>query len=194
MSDKKKWAREEAGMVGLLLLGALQDFCEPERVMICGSIRRKKPMVGDAELVFVPKLIPVPTGDFFAPPKMIPATDAVLEKLLADGVLAKRRNVNGSEMWGEKNKLAVHVPTGIPVDLFTASAGNWWNYVVCRTGGAENNMAIASAAIRKGWKWNPYSEGFSRAKGLGREVHAVTSERDVFDFVGLPYREPEHRQ
>lgn len=181
-------------MVGLLLIGALQDFCEPERVLICGSIRRKKALVGDVEVLFVPKLMPVASGDFFAPPTLVPATDAVLEKLLADGVLAKRQNVNGSEMWGALNKLAVHVPTGIPVDLFTATRENWWNYVVCRTGGAENNVAIASAAMRMGWKWNPYGAGFSRAVGLGRETIPVHSEREVFEFVDMKYKEPEHRQ
>lgn len=47
-------------------------------------------------------------------------------------------------MWGEKNKLAVHVRTGIPVDFFAATEANWWNYLVCRTGGEQNNIAIAS--------------------------------------------------
>jgi hypothetical protein len=49
------------------------------------------------------------------------------------------------------------------------------------------------AAQAKGWKWNPYGSGFSRAVGLGREVHQVTREQDVFAFVGLPYLEPWQR-
>lgn len=189
-SEKRKWPRDEARRVGLAIVDALREFCADERVMICGSIRRKKPMVGDVEIIYIPRMVPLESRDFFAPPEKVPATDAVLGKMLGEGILAKRKNVNGSEMWGEKNKLAVHVETGIPVDLFTATPENWWNYVVCRTGGAENNMAIASAAIRKGWKWNPYDAGFSQ----GSRLHKVSSERDVYDFVGLPYKEPEERR
>lgn len=54
-------------------------------------------------------------------------------------------------------------------------------------GGAESNVAIASAAQRKGRKWNPYGSGFSHADG--RRL-VIASERDVFDFVGLPYLDP----
>jgi DNA polymerase/3'-5' exonuclease PolX len=76
------------------------------------------------------------------------------------------------------------------VDLFTATRENFFNYLVCRTGGEESNIRVASAAIARGWKWNPYGNGFSRVVGLGSEHHDVTSEREVFEFVGLPYLEP----
>lgn len=125
--------------------------------------------------------------------KRVNKVDAILDRFIAEGILAKRKNVNGSEMWGEKNKLAVHVATGIPVDFFATTEESWFNYLVCRTGGAENNRQIAVAANIKGWTWNPYGSGFSRQSGLGKELHPVKRERDVFDFVGLPYREPWQR-
>ena len=83
-----------------------------------------------------------------------------------------------------------HVPSGIPVDLFATTEACWFNYLVCRTGGADNNLAICFAAQRAGWKWTPYGPGFTRGSG---EVHLVRSEREVFEFVGLPYLEPEQR-
>lgn len=182
-------------MVGLMLVSALLPVCEPERVLICGSIRRKKEMVGDVEILFVPKIFAGRATDFFAAPSNESAADVVLADLLKSGVLAKRRNVNGSEMWGEKNKLAVHVPTGIPVDLFAATQANWFNYLVCRTGPAESNTRIAMAAQRKGWKWNPYGSGFSRGGALAgeREEIEIRSEEEVFAFVGLPFTPPEGR-
>lgn len=115
--------------------------------------------------------------------------------LLGRGVLSKRPSVTGVFSWGLKNKLALH-RGGIPVDLFTASATNWFSYLVCRTGPAESNIRIATAAQVRGWKWNPYGAGFSRGGPLAgeREVHAVESEEDVFAFVGLPYFQPEERK
>jgi DNA polymerase/3'-5' exonuclease PolX len=64
---------------------------------------------------------------------------------------------------------------------------------VCRTGPGESNVAIASAAQTKGWKWNPYGAGFSRQIGLTTEQHGVTSEREVFEFVGMAFKEPWER-
>jgi hypothetical protein len=45
--------------------------------------------------------------------------------------LQKRASEKGTFSWGPKNKLALH-RAGIPVDLFSATEDNWWNYVVCR--------------------------------------------------------------
>jgi DNA polymerase/3'-5' exonuclease PolX len=127
-------------------------------------------------------------ADLFAT-SLVPSTDAALNSLIDDGILAKRKNVKGSEMWGEKNKLAVHVRTGVPVDFFATTESAWWNYVVCRTGPGESNIAIEVAAQRKGWKWNPYGEGFTD----GGKVIPVRSEREAFELVGLPYKEPKDR-
>jgi DNA polymerase/3'-5' exonuclease PolX len=84
-----------------------------------------------------------------------------------------------------------HVASGIPVDLFAATEENWFNYLVCRTGPAELNQRIAGEAKRIGWKWHPYGLGFT-ALDNGQESR-VECEQDVFDFVGIPYAEPEDR-
>lgn len=188
---KTKYPRAVALAVVRALLPRLQPCCTELRV--AGSLRRERALVGDVELVFVPVLKAGPVEDFLLPAPMVAQTDAAFAALLAEGVIEKRRNVNGSEMWGSKNKLARHVATGVPVDFCATTAGAFWNYLVCRTGGARTNVEICNAARAKGWMWNPYEEGFSRPSGLGREVHAVGSEREVFEFVGLDYLEPWER-
>jgi DNA polymerase/3'-5' exonuclease PolX len=186
MSDKVKHPRSAA----LAVAKELCDLLKPLtlRLIVAGSLRRRKAEVGDVEIVYIPRIDMVPDG--FFDKKEVNLPDALFDELLQSGRLAKRTNVNGSEMWGDKNKLAVHVASGIPVDLFSARLGNWFNYVVCRTGGAESNMRIASAAQAKGWKWNPYGIGFTNE--TGSDVF-VNSERDVFELVGLKYLEPWER-
>jgi DNA polymerase/3'-5' exonuclease PolX len=192
-STKQRYPLAAAEAVANELVAALQYGCGPacERIEIAGSIRRRKPTVGDIELVFIPKMDrrQVPPDLF---PRLVSLADLAFDAMLRAGILTKRLSKVGTTAWGEKNKLAVHVASGIPVDLFTATPENWFNYLVCRTGGAENNKQIASAALAKGWRWNPYGQGFSELHGIG--IHYVKSERDVFDFVGLPYREPAERQ
>ena len=183
--SKVKYPRADALKVAKELCD-IQRICE--RLVCAGSLRRRKLEVGDVEILYIPKFTTVPDGLFDL--KRVSVVDLALDDMVNSGILSKRKNVNGSVMWGEKNKLAVHVATGIPVDFFATTEMSWFNYLVCRTGGSENNVAICNAAIAKGWTWNPYGAGFSRPAGLGKEYHAVKSERDVFDFVGLPYREP----
>jgi DNA polymerase/3'-5' exonuclease PolX len=180
-------------------IDALADHCE--RIQIAGSLRRRKPFVKDVEIVFVPKFEAQPgfvlKKDLFASPEPLPAinlAEKAIENLLKAGLIRKRTNINGVAAWGPKNKLAIHGPSGMPVDLFTATRENFFNYLVCRTGGEQNNIQVASAAQALGWKWNPYGEGFSRPKGLTREIHPISSEREVFEFVGLAYREPWKRE
>jgi hypothetical protein len=52
------------------------------------------------------------------------------------------------------------------------------------------------AAQAMGWHWEPSPEeaGFKRMVGLAIERYAVTSEREVFRFVGMDYQEPWERE
>lgn len=187
-----KVPRAAAIEVAREILGAIATSCA--RVLVAGSLRRGKAMVGDVEIIYIPCTAPGLRTDLLAEPELVSLVDPVLERLMLDGRLARRLNTKGAATWGAKNKLAVHVASGIAVDLFAATRENWWNYIVCLTGGAKSNVQICNAARAKGWKWNPYGAGFSRPAGLGRETHAVQSEREVFEFVGLPYLEPRERE
>lgn len=185
--SKPRFDRELALRVAKEIGDELQPATS--RLVVAGSLRRGKATVGDVEIVYIPKeeLRPDPK-DLFASIKVNRA-DEVIADLEASYTLVRRKNVNGSEMFGPKNKLMGHRSTGIPVDLFSADEANWWNYLVCRTGPAESNTRICMAAQARGWKWNPYGPGFSR----GEEMRPMHSEEEVFEFVGLPYLPPEER-
>ncbi len=190
MSNGPRFPRATAIAAAKEIVAALEPACS--ELIVAGSLRRRKQDVGDIEVVFIPRTITMPDPeDLLRAPKDFCAADIQINAMIAAGVLAKRPNKNGAFTWGPQNKLAIHVPSGIPVDLFAGNPANWWCLLVCRTGSAENNKAICDAAIQRGWKWNPYSAGFSDREG--RLVRRVTSERDVFHAVGLPYKEPWER-
>jgi len=162
-----------------------------ERIVIAGSLRRRKPTVGDIEILFIPRMVTEPVGLFDT--REVPATDAVLDAMLAEGVLGKRPlQTKAGTAWGALNKLAVHLPSGIPVDLFRTTAESWANYLVCRTGPADSNTRIATAAQRRGYRWQPYGAGFVDL-GTGK-LFPMASEREVFEFVGMEYLEPWDRK
>lgn len=194
MSDKVKHPAARALAVAERIVEALKPVCS--RIEIAGSIRRQKPEVGDIEIVYIPKttLVKDPQDLFGDRQISVNATDIIIKDLIDQGKLEKRTNVNGSETWGEWNKLAKAVKTGIPVDLFATTEVAWWSYLVCRTGSALMNTKIAAEAQRKGYQWHPNSYGFEgvRPDRHGERIQ-VKSEREVFEFVGLPYLEPKDR-
>lgn len=202
-AEKPKFPRELGIEVARELLAVIAPLCEPDRVKVCGSLRRRKAEVGDVEIVFVPRMQTLAAArmnlfnEVEKPALVMPATCALLDDLVARGVLEIRRKRDGSQnSWGKWNRFAVHVESGVPVDFFGCMELSWWNTVVCRTGGARSNTAICMAAQAKGWHWEPSPEaaGFQRRRGLASpEIHAVTSEREVFDFAGVEYREPWER-
>jgi DNA polymerase (family 10) len=186
MSVKTKWPRAVALAVAAELGDILTPFCE--RLEIAGSLRRGKPTVGDIELLFIPKSESRADGLFDT--TQVNLADEVINRLLSSGVLAKRPNVNGSFAWGEKNKLAIHGPSGIPVDLFATTAANWWVSLVVRTGSKETNLELTTGAQRFGRRLNAYGSGVTMPDGSNV---AAKSEQEVFHLCGCKYREPKHR-
>lgn len=192
MSDKVKFPRADCLRVIRELKDDLDRCCE--RWIVAGSLRRRKEQVGDIEILYIPNIVlradMTLLDPCMGPDIEVNLVDELLSSMLITGVLERRKNVNGGISWGGENKLARHVASGIPIDFFSTTNACWWNYLVCRTGGAETNKTICNAAIARGKKWHPYGEGFSSNDGL---TFPARSEKAVFEIVGLPYFEPWER-
>lgn len=173
------------------LVAWLRPLCEPDRLLIAGSLRRRCSTIGDVEVLYIARreIQPDP-ADLFAE-REVDLADQAIADLVERGVLDRRPSIDGRTTYGPQNKLLVHRETGLPVDLFAATDRNWWNLVVCRTGSAANNQRLATRARELGYIWTPYGSGFS-CLADGR-VTAVRSERGVYEFLKLPYLEPQQR-
>lgn len=192
MSDQeepKTYPLQDAVPIAEKFVEYLTPHCH--RIVVAGSIRRRKPFVKDIEILMVSKKgSQADPNDLFDRQIARPAAAIALDELLKLGVITKRLSKIGNESWGPENKLAVHAKSGIPIDFFLVPERNWWNALVVRTGPAKSNKAIASAALARGWKWHAYGDGFDRGE---HEKFVVKQERDAFDHVGLPYLPPEKR-
>ena len=188
MANKVKYPRSVALEATREILATLRPACDP--LIVAGSLRRRKDEVGDIEIVYIARTIERDKDGTFWEREQVNLADEAIAALERDGILEKRENVNGSTMFGPKNKLMRHRSTGIPVDLFAATAHNWWNYLVCRTGPKDNNIRIEEAAKAKGLQWHPYGPGFSGTDG--HWIRPETEQR-VFEIAGLAYLEPWER-
>ncbi|GAJ01382.1 unnamed protein product [marine sediment metagenome] len=155
----------------------LESSCA--RVEIAGSVRRRKPYPNDLELLCIPKYV-----------DGVDRLDAKIKTMIYYDMLGYRLNKLGSKVYGPKNKLLVHIPSRIGVDVFSTTPECWPVALVVRTGGKTTNQRIAMAALRKGWRLRAYGSGFDTPDG----VICCLSERAVFELVGLRYLEPWERK
>lgn len=161
----------QALSVASRLVYDLQDTCE--RLEIAGSIRRRKEMVKDIELVVIPK---EEIQGLLAEPGRSQGfirTVMMWEKVKGDamGRYTQRR-----------------LPGGATLDLFVATPDNWGLILAIRTGSARfSHEVLAKAWVRAGYR----SEGGVLMKN-GTPTY-VREERDLFSLLGIPWIEPEGR-
>jgi DNA polymerase/3'-5' exonuclease PolX len=188
--SKSKFPREKALEVAREIHSALQPHAV--RIKVAGSLRRGMRFVSDIEFVVIPK-VEMLDSDLFGDVKT-PRDETALEieRLIGWGALAKRRNSIGSETWGQKNKLALHVASGIPVDFFFTTERNWFMTLFVRTGPKALNIKVATLAKKKGWHLEAYGCGFYNPSL--RTTFPVDSEEAIFRFVGLPFIPPDRRR
>lgn len=106
-----------------------------ERWEFAGSIRRRKPHVGDVEHVVIPKWI----EDLLGESSHVNRVRAHMVKLCDAGVLAK--TLAGSRpRFGHKYLRVYH--DGIPHDVFFCTPDTWGNILAIRTGSSDFSRTL----------------------------------------------------
>lgn len=177
------------------IAGELVDLLAPdcERIAIAGSIRRRKPMVGDIEIVAIPRFEQVTTGLFEDVTHQVDMLHAQLAELIGTGVVGSRSvevhrrdgSVETQQRMGERYKALVY--RDLPVDLFMADRDTWGCIFALRTGPGEWNTKLVTDCQR----FFRRVEG-ARVLHLGRPV-PTPEEPDFFAAVGQPWVEPWER-
>ena len=118
LKDAQKFAEK--------IMEQIRPFCD--RLVVAGSIRRKKSEVRDVDFVLIPK------------PLLWPRIIATLQRNMDSKVLKH----------GEK--AAQLTINGINVDLYSATEETWEPLLLIRTGSAEHNIKLSMIARKKGMK------------------------------------------
>jgi len=188
---KKRWDLNEAKAVAESIVELLKPKCE--RIVVAGSIRRRRPDVGDIEVLAIPSI--TYTNDLFGEPTTeMNALDAYLKSLILGGprreqVFDYRLSSNRRRTYGPLNKLLVHRPSGIPVDIFSTDAKNFGMALMVRTGPREWNIKFMKNFKDKGWEGHAYG---GVTDGGGTEL-PCPEEDDVFKYLEWSWVPPESR-
>jgi DNA polymerase/3'-5' exonuclease PolX len=156
------------------VVALLAPYCT--RIEIAGSIRRRRPDVGDIEVVAIPRVEPVGLwgdehvhcGEFCRAVNAWPA-------------------VKGSPSGRYTQRI---LPTGgVRLDLFMCRAENWGNIFAIRTGSAEFSYHVLAA----GW----VRAGYTSRDGMlhrGAEAVPCLEEVDCFRMAGVAWVDPAQRR
>jgi DNA polymerase/3'-5' exonuclease PolX len=189
VSEKTRIPLAEATDLATELVDLLLDSCT--RLMVAGSIRRRRPDVGDIEIVAIPRY-EVVQADLFAPGDGLNRNllSARCLDLVDDGVLAHRLDVNGRRAFGQKYMRLFF--RGVALDLFSPDVDTFGVILTIRTGPADFSHRLVTPRRQGGLlpDWLAVREG---RIWRGTTALVTPEEIDVFQAVGLDWIEPEDR-
>lgn len=164
-----------------------------EKWEVAGSVRRKKPDVGDIEHVVIPKFVD-PQGGLFgggSPVNAIWKRMDDFESRAMYGITKAvyiDKNEKSSNRWGELYRGVMFA--GMKHEIFVATKDNWGAQFLIRTGPGDYSRKVVDK-IR--------TDGFYRQQG-GNLIHlasggitSVPDERIYLNLAGMPWKEPEAR-
>lgn len=184
MSEGRKMPLVEASKLAEALRSALEPGCE--RIAIAGSVRRRKPMIGDIEICAIPRF----QEDLFggAAGSIL---DAILERLVAEKRLERIKG-------GDRYKQYLVVRAGCKLDIFCATPENFGCVLMIRTGPAPfSHRLVTPKGVRTSAGEGILPQGYRFAEGrlwCGDEAISTPDEDAIWRVLGIEAIAPEDRE
>lgn len=206
-----KTARTDAEYFQSLFFGTY------ERWEVAGSVRRRKPEVGDVEHVVIPKWESLPADDLFATPEPANLLLRRCDQLMLEGKIA--RHVYGNDQrgapkyrWGERNRGCEF--RNFNHEIFTADFDNWGSKLAICTGPADFSRQLVTDIRASGhrnykgmvWRCSTCPSVDERGlcepdcqwcEGSGLKPEnpvPVLTEKFFFELASMDWLEPEARR
>jgi len=155
---------EQARQIANNIKKILTPYCD--RIEIAGSIRRRKPIVHDIDIVLIEK----------------PESALIIPSLLA--------TIGAITLNGSKIKRLHYGDADINIDIYTATPASWSTLLLIRTGSKKNNIRLATIAKRKGWQLKANGDGLFNNHG---DRIAGDTEQTIYQVLDIPYQKPHER-
>jgi DNA polymerase (family 10) len=148
------------------LLVRLREVRGVRRIERAGSLRRRRPTIGDLDLLAA-----------------VDDPVAVIERL--DGLAEVEKVLSAGT-----DKSSIILRDGPRVDLMVCPPAAWGSHLVHFTGSKDHNIALRGMALDRGWSLS--EKGFKVIES--GELLLDAEEADVYERLGLPWIPPEIRE
>jgi len=167
----------EAERYAAKIVEALQPMCL--KIEVAGSIRRRRPLVNDIDLVILPQ-----EGQ----------TEAIkLRCTQRHPWVVTNGLINFIFLLGGTVQVDVFFAHNGVADLLSPEPSNWGSLLLCRTGSMQFNVWFAQQARNKAYHWNPYKGLVVSDHGSAREAYG-SEEAGMFSSLKLDWIPPEQRE
>lgn len=148
------------------LVARLADVRGVHRIEVAGSLRRRRPTIGDLDLLAA-------VDD---PGSLIDALDGLseVEKVLSAGT----------------DKSSIVLREGPQVDLMVCPPAAWGTHLLHFTGSKDHNIALRGMALDRGWSLS--EKGFKVIES--GELLLAADEAEAYERLDLPWVAPELRE
>lgn len=199
MSEENKRPHYLVQSVAEQIVANFEPYCQ--RIEIAGSLRRKKEMVGDIEIVAIPIVNEQKTlwGKTASNKLHFNKLLNHVDHLLKMQKIGQAKDSAGRHRWGEKMRsIALITDKGekYKIDLFMCTEVNWGNIFLIRTG----SRAFSKWMVTKTTDGGGMPVNMRQLDGrLWEYIHGawepleIREEEEWFDVVGVPYVQPEYR-
>ena len=162
---------EDAAVLADRIVHCIEHLCDPGKVMVVGSIRRKRTQVHDIDIVLIPQAWMWNT-----------LIQCVKNDMKAHVVRAGPELATLEVPFGDTNET-------ISVDIYKARPETWGVLLLIRTGSKEHNIMMCSKARSLGIM-------LSAKEGVIKDGKIIASrtEKEIFQALGMKYVEPENRE
>ena len=157
---------------------------------IAGSLRRRRPTIGDLEVVAVPRTRAEGIDLFGAAHGTVDELDARCRELQAAGAFLPRLDRNGRQALGPRYRRLLY--RGVGLDLFSPDLESWGLILLIRTGCAAWSRRFVTPHLMGGWLPTGMRVEGGRLWDGGAPLPTRTEEQ-VFVTCGLPWIDPEAR-
>ena len=176
----------EADAVAAVVVAQLEPHCE--RIKIAGSIRRRRPEVGDIEVVAIAR--PYDVGLFESGLAKVVNRWPKVKGELGPNCRYTQRLVPLVPPLHELLGPSLGKVGDVKLDLFFASPDNWGLIFAIRTGSADFSHKV----LARGWRRMGYTSKGGMLHSPLFDSPAIREEEDLFRLIQMPWVPPEKRE
>ena len=158
-------------------------------VVVCGSYRRKRPSSGDIDVL-------ITHPDIKTDDDLINSNVKYLKNIVG-GLKSKKFLIDDLTTQGDTKYMGVcvhpNVSIGRRIDIRFVTFESFYPALLYFTGSMMFNKLSRTVALEKGYTLNEYGI-YKFVRGSKEERIVVSSEKEIFDILGLVYLEPDQRE